>query len=250
MRRTFASIAGIAAVLVAVSVVWRLRDRAPLETPRPVTGEIPATESVSKDPDAPIERVRVEPATIEVGELAPEARVTRSIRLRNVSDRPVRVLRAVSDCSCTTPTVPHDPIPAGGSVDTEITVQPGTTQGVRFSKRVTFEVEGALPASCTVQGTVGTWLHWSPTTLEAPADGVDAPPGEIAIESAVGTPFAVTEVDPSIESDGPSEPSTRQVVHVDWALWREAGRPMQVTITTDHRGAPPVRVIIRRRSEP
>jgi hypothetical protein len=42
----------------------------------------------------------------------------------------------------------------------------------------------------------------------------------------------------------------RQVVRIDWKLWREAGRPFQVRITTDHAGAPPISVVIRRHDEP
>jgi len=249
MRWRLASIAGTAAALIAVSIAWRVGTRARPAEMSPESRPIASSESASSSA-TPVERVRVEPATIEVGELAPESRVTRTVRLRNVSDRAVRVLRAIADCSCTASTVPQEPIPAGGSVDTEITVQPGTTQGVRLSKRITFEVEDALPASCIVEGSVGTWLRWSPTALDAPAEGADLPPAEIAIESAVGAPFTVTEVDPAIETDDPADPAVRQVVHIDWALWREAGRPMQLTITTDHRGAPPVRVVIRRHGEP
>lgn len=200
------------------------------------------------EPGTPLrELVRVEPATLDFGDLVPDLVVTRSVTLHNLSDRPVRILRAVSDCGCTAPTAPTAPIPAGGAVETDIQMRPGSTQGERLSKRVTFEVEGGLPAACTVTGVVGTYLDCTPLTLDAPADSQqDAPPGKIALESRVGIHFEVTEVDPSIEMDAISRPETRQVVRIDWKLWREAGRPMQVKVVTDHAGAPTVAITIRR----
>ena len=243
-------------VLLMVGVAWLLAwrhaqqvssERRTQRTEGHAESPAPALRTPS-EPDAPLrELVRVEPSTLDFGDLVPDLVVTRSVTLRNLSDRPVRILRAVSDCGCTAPTAPVDPIPAGGSVETDIQMRPGSTQGERLSKRVTFEVEGGLPASCAVTGVVGMYLDCTPLTLEAPPDSrQDAPPGEIVLESRVGIHFEVTEVDPSIEMDALSRPETRQVVRIDWELWREAGRPMQVRIVTDHAGAPTVTVTIRR----
>ena len=129
-------------------------------------------------------------------------------------------------------------------------MRPGLTQGTRLSKRVTYEIEGALPAFCRVEGMVGSYIRCTPMILDAPAAGVELPPAEIELRSMTGIPFTVTEVEPSIESDGPTEPALRQLVHIDWRLWREAGRPLQVTISTDHSGAPAIPIVIRRHDEP
>lgn len=260
MNRMLASIAVLAAVLVAALLAWRMGRVAQLEREK-VTASIKAVQAAreaerleaeaSVKPGEPlVERLRVEPATVDFGDLLPDIQVSRAVRLHNIGDRPIRVLRAVADCGCTTPSVPMEPIPVGGSVETEITVRPGFTQGTKLSKRVTYEVEGALPAFCTVEGVVGTYIRCSPTSLDAPAAAAEAPAGEIVLESALGIPFIVTEVDPSIDADAPVEAGIRQVVRIDWKLWREAGRPMQVTIKTDHAGAPPIAVVIRRHDEP
>lgn len=260
MNRLLASIAVLAAVLVAALLAWRTGRMAEIEREK-VTASVKAVQAAREAerleaaaaarPGEPVvERLRVEPAVVEFGDLLPDIQVSRTVRLHNIGDRPIRVLRAVADCGCTAPSVPLEPIPAGASIETEISVRPGVTQGSKLSKRVTYEVEGALPAFCTVEGTVGTYIRFAPATLDAPVDGKESGPGEVTLESALGIPFTVTEVEPSIDADAPVEASARQIVRIDWKLWREAGRPMQVTITTDHAGAPPITLVIRRPTEP
>jgi hypothetical protein len=254
MHRALRALAVLAVVGVAWLLAWRHSQQAALarraQAQDAAASKAPIDEATpgASEPSAPLhELVRVEPATLDFGDLVPDLITVRSVTLRNLSDHPVRITRAVSDCGCTAPSAPTGPIPAGGAVETEIQMRPGSTQGERLTKRVTFEVEGGLPAFCTVTGQVGMYLQCAPLALQAPADSVaDAPPGEITLESRVDIPFEVTEVDPSIEVDAPSQPATRQVVRIDWKLWREAGRPMQVRIVTDHAGAPPITVVLRR----
>jgi len=260
MNRLLASIAVLAAILVAALLAWRTGRMAQIEREK-VTASVKAVqaareaerleaEASARPGETLVERLRVEPPVVDFGDLLPDIQVSRSVRLHNIGDRPIRVLRAVADCGCTTPSVPLEPIPVGASIETEISVRPGVTQGSKLSKRVTYEVEGALPAFCMVEGTVGTYIRFTPTALDAPVDGRETGPGEITLESALGIPFTVTDVEPSIDADAPVEASARQVIWIDWKLWREAGRPMQVTITTDHAGAPPMTVVIRRHDEP
>jgi hypothetical protein len=190
--------------------------------------------------------VQVEPAVVDLGECMPEVAVTRSVTIRNLTDKPVRILRAVADCGCTTSTVPVQPIAPRASAAVEIAMRPGADQGVDLKKRVTFDVEGGLPASCTVTGTVGRYISCTPTTIDAPAEVAGAPPGEIILQSERDTPFIVTEVDPSIEVEVAASPAVRQVIHVDWTAWQEADRPFRVNITTNHPGSPKFGVTIRR----
>ena len=255
MDRALRALGVLAVVGVAWLLAWRYSQQAAMarraQAQHAATTQgaaSDATAAVASEPGAVLrELVRVEPATLDFGDLVPDLITVRSVTLRNMSDQPVRIVRAVSDCGCTAPTAPTAPIPPGGAVETEIQMHPGTTQGERLNKRVTFEVEGGLPAFCAVTGVVGMYLQCAPMTLDAPADAsADAPPGEITLESRVDIPFEVTEVDPSIEVDAPSRPATRQVVRIDWRLWREAGRPMQVRIVTDHAGAPALTVVLRR----
>lgn len=260
MNRMLASISVFVAVLVAALLAWRAgeqsrsrhradaardsalraaEDRARLEA-----------EAAPRPGETPIERLQVEPATLDFGDVLPDIQVSRSVRLRNIGDRPIRVTRAIADCGCATPSAPSGPIPVGGSEEVDVTLRPGLTQGTSLSKRVSWEVEGALPAFCTVKASIGSFLKCVPTVLDAPEDPSRAPAGEIALTSAIEVPFTVTEVEPSIEVEGATESAVRQLLHIDWKLWQAAGRPMQVTITTDHPGAPPMSVVIRRRGEP
>ena len=260
MNRMLASIAVFAAVLVAALLAWRAGEQSRMRRQADASGAAAVraaeermrleSESAPRPGEALVERLRVEPATLDFGDLLPDIQVSRSVRLHNIGDRPLRVTRAVADCGCATPSAPDGPIPAGASVEVEVTLRPGVTQGTTLSKRVTWEVDGALPAHCTVRGVVGSFLKCTPSVLDAPADAASAPEGEITLASAIEVPFTVTEVDPSIEVEGALEPAVRQVLHIDWKLWREAGRPLQVMVTTDHPGVPPIPVIIRRHGEP
>ena len=257
MPRVLRAFAVLAVIGVAWLLAWRSAQRVEIAGRAQREAEAARATAARQDalraadgvePGAPMRvLLRVEPAVLDCGDLVPDVLTTRTVTLRNLTDQPVRVVRAVSECGCTAPNAPQDPIPASGSVQAEIQIRPGATQGERLSKRVTFEVAGGLPASCMVQGVGGIYLQFAPTTLQAPADDVaEPPPGEITLESRVGVHFEITEVDPSIEQDAPSRPDLRQVVRIDWKLWREAGRPMQVRIVTDHAGAPPITVVLRR----
>ena len=78
--------------------------------------------------------------------------------------------------------------------------------------------------------------------LAAPGDR-SAP---IVLEAADGTAFLLASVDPPVVADAPKQPTTRAEVHLDWDAWHHAGRPITVTITTDHPKAPPFRLVIKR----
>lgn len=190
--------------------------------------------------------VQVEPAVVDLGDCMPEVAVTRSVTIRNLTDKPIRIVRAVADCGCTTSTVPAQPIAPRASAAVEITMRPGADQGVDLRKRVTFDVEGGLPVSCTVMARVDRYIDCSTTTIDAPAEIAGAQPGEIVLTSARNTPFTVTDVEPSIEVDAPMSPATRQVVRIDWKAWQDADRPFRVSITTNHPGSPKFGVTIRR----
>jgi hypothetical protein len=210
-------------------------------SPTNTTGEIDATAS---DQDSPL---TIEPAELDMGDLLPNTPVEKMVRLTNTGSKPLKIVKALADCGCTTPTWPEEPIAPGASVETAITMDAGTQQGVELIKRVTFDIEGMDPAFLTVKGRVAKFLTFGPTTLEGPIDGAtELPSGDVSIESADGQEFAVIAVEPDVVTPLATARALRQQVTVDWEKWRAAGKPVRVVIETDHPIAPTLGIIIRR----
>ncbi|MFM1823459.1 MAG: hypothetical protein RI967_1725 [Planctomycetota bacterium] len=217
----------------------------PLETGADPARSTDAATRSTLDDDAGLS---VDPARIELGDaLIPGTPVTHTVTLRNRGNRSIRVMKAVADCGCTTPTWPEQPIPAGGSAEADLKLDPPKTQGLELVKRVTFVLDEGEPLVVELVGRVGRFVDCTPTTLEGPADDDEAPaPSEIVLESADGTPFRVIAAEPLLLSELPRTPALRHAVTVDWRLWREKRKPVKFTITTDHPKAPPLLVVLRR----
>jgi hypothetical protein len=170
------------------------------------------------------------------------------VRITNHTTAPITIARAVADCSCTDPSWPEEPIAPGETVETDITMTPGLKQGVTLTKRVTFDVEGGEPVFLSVVGRVGLFVEYSPDFRAGPADDAASPaPAAIALKSADGTAFTITAIEPAIATAPSDSAAVREhTVEVDWSKWRELGKPMKLTIMTDHPKAPPLVTIIRR----
>ncbi len=189
-----------------------------------------------------------EPAILNLGEMQADIPKTGKLIIRNVTDKPVTIARAIPGCGCTTANAPKDPIPAGGSTEMEITLKPGPKQGVKLSKRVTFQIEGAAPIILTVEGDVAAYVTISPDMIEGPAKANDPGKldGKLVVAAADGQAFKVTGVNPPVILNINPDASTEHVMNIDWAKWEEQGRAMKVTIATDHPKASAVSVMIKR----
>ena len=191
--------------------------------------------------------VAVEPSGLEFGELVPGTPSSRTVTVRNVTDREVRLSAALPSCGCTTVDWPRGPIPAGGSAEATVTMTAGDSQGERLVKSVAFLVQGASPTVITVQGTVGTFVTCEPRMLEAPPEREASPAsGVVRLEAGDGVPFRVVRVQPAIAATLPGDAAAVQSVPIDWLRWRALDRPDYVEITTDHPKAPTFTVTLRR----
>lgn len=197
---------------------------------------------------APRPALSVEPSVLDMGLLVPENEYVKTVVLTNNTSSPMRIARAIADCGCTTPTWPDEPIAPGASVETAITMKPGEKQGVRLDKKVTFDVEGGEPVTISVVAEVQLFIRHAPDAVQAPADGEQAAPAEIVLESADGVPFRVLEVSPAVAPADAAWASkaNRHTVRIDWESWRAANRPLRMKIVTDHELAPDMSVSIRR----
>ncbi|MSR28052.1 MAG: DUF1573 domain-containing protein [Phycisphaerales bacterium] len=189
-----------------------------------------------------------EPAILNLGEMQADVPKTGKITIRNVSDKPVTIIKAVPGCGCTTANAPKEPIPVGGSTDMEITLKPGPKQGIHLSKRITFQIEGAAPLVLTVEGEVAAYVTVTPDVIESTAkdpasQGND---GKLVVAAADGQAFKITGINPPVVTDAGPESSAEHVIHIDWAKWEEQGRAIKLTIATDHPKSSAVSVMIKR----
>jgi len=191
--------------------------------------------------------VAVEPSSIEFGELVPGRPASRTVTVRNVTGREVRLASALPSCGCTTVEWPRGAIPPGGSAEATITMTAGDSQGERLVKSVAFLVQGASPAVITVQGSVGMFVTCEPRMLEAPPEREAVPAaGIVRLEAADGVAFRILRVEPAIAGALPEEAAPAQSVAIDWLRWRSLDRPDYVEIVTDHPKAPTFTVTLRR----
>lgn len=189
-----------------------------------------------------------DPPVADMGEMAAETPETLTIKVRNVHSEPIRITKATASCGCTTPTWPKDPIPPGGEGECQVTLKPGSQQGIKLSKKVTFTIEGHNPVVLSVEGNVVAYVTMTPAMLDAPSDAAGASPagGEITLESADGTAFKVTEINPPVVKNMPTEAATKHVLPVDWANWVESGRSPKILIRTDHPKASQLTMLVKR----
>ena len=193
-------------------------------------------------------KLEFDPPLLDLGALVPEVSTTGKVKIRNTTDKPIRIVRAVANCSCTKPNWPTEVIAPGTVAETDITMTPGVAQGVKLVKVVSFEIEGGGIENYTVQGDVGLFLTMEPESLKAPATPDDdaATPAEFTLKSEDGTPFKVVSIEPAIGVSPGTEPALKQTVTIDWAKWREQKRPIKVTIKTDHPKAPTFNPVLKR----
>lgn len=203
------------------------------------------TEQVVNPNEAPV--IVFDPPIADMGEMAAEVAKTVTIQIKNVHSEPIRISKAIPGCGCTTPVWPKDPIPPGGSAPCEITLKPGATQGIKLSKKVTFQIENHNPVVLSVEGNVVAYVVMTPAMLESPSeDGSTTAPGIISLESADGTAFKITEVSPPVIKDLSTEAKQRHTLTVDWANWESAGRSPKISIKTDHPKSPSLTMLVKR----
>ncbi len=199
------------------------------------------------DPNEP-PAIKFEPEIADMGEMIADVPKTITVKIRNVTDKPIRISKAIPGCGCTTPNWPKDPIAPGATGDCEITLRPGPKQGLKLSKKVTFQIEEHAPVVLSVEGDVVAYVTMTPDIIDSPADTSAAglKPTEITLESTEGVSFKVTEIVPPVIKNPPMDAATKHVLVVDWAMWEEAGRQPKILIKTDNPKAASMTMLVKR----
>ncbi|MBI1302455.1 MAG: DUF1573 domain-containing protein [Phycisphaera sp.] len=208
-------------------------------------GRAGAAPAQTFDPNSP-PAVEFDPPIADMGEMIAGVAETMTVKIRNISKDPIRITKAIANCGCTTPNWPKDPIAPGATGDIEVSMKPGEKAGIRMSKQVTFQFENHPPATLKVEGDVIAFVTIAPDMLNEPAEGASAEKTEIVLESTDGAAFLVTSVAPPVIKNLPTEAAQRHVLEFDWATWRETGRQMRVTFSTDNPKAARLTTVVRR----
>jgi ankyrin repeat protein len=189
-----------------------------------------------------------DPPLLNLGEMQADIPKTGVLKIRNVGDKPVTIARAIPGCGCTTANAPKDPIAPGGFAEMEITLKPGPKQGVTLSKRVTFQIDGYAPMILTVEGQVVEYIKVTPDAIEGPdkPETAKADSGKIVLSSVDKQPFKITAVNPPVVQDISDTASLEHILQVDWQKWQDQGRPIKLTIATDHPKAAALGVMVKR----
>jgi ankyrin repeat protein len=212
-----------------------------------------AAAAASSGAQAPLDgppAITFDPAEADLGEMTAGVSKSVTVKIKNITDKPIRITRAIPGCGCTTPVWPKDPIAPGASADCQITMAPGDKAGIHLNKKVTFNIENHAPVVLTVKGDVVTFVAITPDMLEQPAEMAGAAPTELKLEAVDGTAFKITEVSPPVVKDIPADASTKHVLKVDWSLWEETGRQKRVLVKTDHPKAAQLTALVRRSMNP
>lgn len=186
-----------------------------------------------------------EPSVLDLGEMQADVPKAGMVRLRNVSDKPVKVLKAIPGCGCTTVGAPQDPIQPGEAAELEITMKPGPKPGVNMRKSVTFQLEGYSPIVLTVQGDVAAYVTIEPDVISAPKGG-ETTEQKVVLRSVDGQAFSITGTNPPVVASLPAQAALEHTLEIDWGKWEAQGRAMKLSVDTSHPKAPSLSVMIKR----
>ena len=202
--------------------------------------------------------IMVMPGTVMLGFIEPRSSVTREVPLRNTSDKPVRILKAVPSCTCTTLDVTGKVIPPMGELLIPITMKVSSATGIKTAN-VQFVLEG-VPSVLTVamQGEVSypvraLQLDPKSDTRVPYIDAFTNPNKVIGLVEVVavdGKPFKVTGVqgappkyvgfDPATDA-----PRTSYTVEYDLSGIECAKMPPYLIVATDRADAPVIDMRVR-----
>lgn len=201
----------------------------------------PAGEGGSTDrADSPQQAaLRFDPPTLDLGEMIAGQPKSAMLTVTNASDAPVTVASMKGGCGCTTLGAhPAEAIPSGASFSVEVTVDPGMRTGISLRKPVHVKLDDGRIETMHVVGRVKTVIAVAPDQIEAvgPIAEITA---SLALESVDGVPFRVTGSTPSglVVAQRPDGASGRFEIELDLGAWERAGRPPNVTLSTDRADA-------------
>lgn len=184
--------------------------------------------------------LRAEPREIKLGFVEPEQVVTGKTTITNVSDKPIKIVRTASSCSCTVAELVKDTLEPGESMPLEATLTAGKNLGGQ-QRSVRLWVEGyQIPYEVWVTAEVSYGVRANPVFVNAL--GAQRT-GEIALESVDKVPFTVLSTNgkkPIFIGFDPDKDAPRANYTIKYDYTGVSGEqlPTWVVVETDHPKAP------------
>ena len=223
-------------------------------------GEAPSTATAIGQSSGRVPPVRVLPAELKFGPVAPGATVTGTVTLNNFSDQPVRILSVQPSCKCTTTQdLNGKVIPAKGSLELEASLESQSTAGGKTTNiKVLFEGFSqvlTIPLSADISRVVRS----TPPYINAVGGGAGAPvpneSGTLLIDSLDGAPFSILSVQgrpPQFPGGGSDAGEAATSHRIRYDLRDHFGAdgllPRFLVVETDHPDAPVIEVMVRHKS--
>lgn len=192
--------------------------------------------------------IRMEPSVLDFGFITPNAKVDGSVKLKNVSSKPIKILAVQPTCKCTTlNNLAGTEIPPGGAVELVAAMDGGPNPGPKTAA-VKVLVEGfARPVEVDLKAEISLPIRAIPPYINAVRD--QNKKGRIVIESITGKPFRICSIHgkkPNLLNYDPSsdEPRTKYIFSYDLAEI-DAPYPRYLVVVTDDPDVPVVDIYLR-----
>lgn len=191
--------------------------------------------------------ISAEPAVADFGIVAPGTVVSKTIKLVNPLDRPIRIKLAKPSCTCTTVDMTGKTIPANGVLEMPMSMKTSHSVGRKTAQvNMVFDgLEQLLEIKLVAETAYA--VRANPAFVDALAP--ERMKGFFELLSTDGAPFMVKSVDgrPALTADGaPMKPATRQVVKYDLTnSGLGTGIPPFLIVETDHPKCPVLDLRVR-----
>ena len=210
--------------------------RTELEATRPDIGD-----NTTRPAPTTALRIELDPQVVDFGYLDPKEVVRRIVEIRNVGDKPVKILRATANCECTTVSdVTGVVIPPGAVVQMEAQLVGRSIPGpMKTTITLLFEGYDQSPR-IQVRGEVSLAVKATPFGLNMARGDWS---GQVVIESLDGRPFNILATDrkpPRFIGFDPEldEPHNSYVIEWDLTEYTEDTLPRWWLVETDHPDCP------------
>ena len=195
--------------------------------------------------------LRVEPPILDFGFIPPEVDSAGTVKLVNISDKPLRILAVQPTCKCTTlKDLAGTEIPVGGSVDLEASLDGGPNPGPKTAAVKVLVENYPRPIEVDLKAEISLPIRAIPAYVNAVRDQNKV--GRIVIESIDGEPFTICSIHgkkPNLMNFDPETdpPTNKHIYNYDLSEF-ELPYPRYLVVATDNPKTPVVDIYLRHES--
>ena len=195
--------------------------------------------------------IRIEPPILDFGFIPPEVDSAGTVKLVNISDKPLRILAVQPTCKCTTlKDLAGTEIPVGGSVNLEASLDGGPNPGPKTAAVKVLIENYPRPIEVDLKAEISLPIRAIPAYINAVRDQNRV--GRIVIESIDGEPFTICSIHgkkPNLMNFDPETdpPTNKYIYNYDLSEF-ELPYPRYLVVATDNPKTPVVDIYLRHES--